>query len=513
MSDKALSSLTSIGTLADADTGDEVYIVRGGNSRRAALGSGWVLAADLASTDAGKGADLVGLPDPTGYFVATTVRSALEELRTDHSIYESGNPVPGAKLFIEPGSGSTDPLYPNLATLKYDAGQHVFETWDYVSDVQRTQLRIQCDSLAVNNLVIQPAQSTHAPTEFAEGSDTNISLHRNAKGTGAHLFSNGEGFLARFTGDGSGNGNVHHVELRAAQSSGYPLIAPHSTSSSNVDIGISGLGTGFIIAGSDIEVADSRNILDDSGNEILKFGKTATALNYVKITNAATGTGPSIRAEGSETDVPLNLDAKGSSQIVALDHLCASASTINLGRATLPWGVVYLDTAKYIDWGNNNARITHSTGLLTCSVDFVVPADAFGSAWNGSNEVPTKNDIFDAFLDSTWTPVLTGVANIDAVTHVSAYYSRSGSVVHVFGESNVNPTAAAPTLTQFRISLPIASNFTATSEASGVIVRGTATGAYGMIASDAASDELLISFMANDVVNAAYKWHASFKVL
>src|SRR3990167_2922184 len=80
MTDKALSSLTNIGTLADADTGDEIYIVKGGNSRRAALGpvaGGMVLAADLASTAAGKGAALVG------YEGGGTVQSVLEGLATD----------------------------------------------------------------------------------------------------------------------------------------------------------------------------------------------------------------------------------------------------------------------------------------------------------------------------------------------------------------------------------------------------------------------------------------------
>ena len=38
--------------------------------------------ADFASQDVGKGADMIGLPDPNGLFTATTVRGALEELFT-----------------------------------------------------------------------------------------------------------------------------------------------------------------------------------------------------------------------------------------------------------------------------------------------------------------------------------------------------------------------------------------------------------------------------------------------
>jgi hypothetical protein len=51
MTDKALSSLTSIGTLENADTGDTVYIINGGNSRQAALGRVKNLAA-LSPVDA-----------------------------------------------------------------------------------------------------------------------------------------------------------------------------------------------------------------------------------------------------------------------------------------------------------------------------------------------------------------------------------------------------------------------------------------------------------------------------
>src|SRR3990167_1237067 len=38
MTDKKLSELTDVGTLAAADTGDPIYVVVGGNSRRSAVG-------------------------------------------------------------------------------------------------------------------------------------------------------------------------------------------------------------------------------------------------------------------------------------------------------------------------------------------------------------------------------------------------------------------------------------------------------------------------------------------
>jgi hypothetical protein len=57
-------------------------------------------------------------------------------------------------------------------------------------------------------------------------------------------------------------------------------------------------------------------IADSNGNELLKFGVTASAVNEVKITNAATGvTGPLIQVAG-ETNVDLRIQAAGTGDIV-----------------------------------------------------------------------------------------------------------------------------------------------------------------------------------------------------
>jgi hypothetical protein len=51
MADKTVSNLTSIGTLADGDTGDSIYVVAGGNSRRAQLGGLATILPSGATTD------------------------------------------------------------------------------------------------------------------------------------------------------------------------------------------------------------------------------------------------------------------------------------------------------------------------------------------------------------------------------------------------------------------------------------------------------------------------------
>jgi hypothetical protein len=61
-----------------------------------------------------------------------------------------------------------------------------------------------------------------------------------------------------------------------------------------------------------IQFDDAHGIFDDSNNEIILFQKTASAVNYIDVTNSATGNSPSMVAAGSDTNISLALAAKGS---------------------------------------------------------------------------------------------------------------------------------------------------------------------------------------------------------
>jgi hypothetical protein len=52
-------------------------------------------------------------------------------------------------------------------------------------------------------------------------------------------------------------------------------------------------------------------IRDASGNEVLVFGETGSAVNYIKITNGATGSAGAIDTLGDDTNVDLYLNPKG----------------------------------------------------------------------------------------------------------------------------------------------------------------------------------------------------------
>jgi hypothetical protein len=65
-----------------------------------------------------------------------------------------------------------------------------------------------------------------------------------------------------------------------------------------------------------IRLPDATSIQDDSGNEYIKFLKTASAINEISVTNSDTGNNPEISATGDDTNIDLKLTPKGSGNLV-----------------------------------------------------------------------------------------------------------------------------------------------------------------------------------------------------
>jgi hypothetical protein len=69
------------------------------------------------------------------------------------------------------------------------------------------------------------------------------------------------------------------------------------------------IGPGTINA---VQFADATGISDDSGNEQLIFQKTSTAVNYFEMTNAAAAANPKLSVAGSDSNVGMDFQIKGS---------------------------------------------------------------------------------------------------------------------------------------------------------------------------------------------------------
>jgi hypothetical protein len=114
--------------------------------------------------------------------------------------------------------------------------------------------------------------------------------------------------------------------------------------------------------GNDIIVDDAGAIEDDSNNPYIRFQKTASAVNYIDVTNQATGSGPAIDAVGSDSNIDLNISPKGIGRVVlgagAIQQL-AEKATIDTGAGlsgTFNFDVI--TQAVRLHTGNNTANWT-----------------------------------------------------------------------------------------------------------------------------------------------------------
>ena len=151
------------------------------------------------------------------------------------------------------------------------------------------------------------------------------------------------------------------------------------------------LGGNLDTNGNNIQVDDTKGILDDSGNEQLMFGKTATAVNFTKITNAAAGNAPQIEATGSGTDVSLSLTAKG-------------AGTVNIGKSTNVTGTL---------------TATALSGPLTGNVTGNVTGDVTGNADTATTLATGRTISLSGDITGT-SAAFNGSANISFDTQIGA---------------------------------------------------------------------------------------------
>lgn len=98
-------------------------------------------------------------------------------------------------------------------------------------------------------------------------------------------------------------------------------------------------------------------------------------------------------------------------------------------------------------------------------------------------------------VGGTWTPTLTNVANVASFGTVSAgAYIRVFDDVVVSGRVSIDPTSASVN-TQFRMSLPIASNFTLFTDVGGTFHAKDSVSLGGAILADTTNDELNFQYI------------------
>ena len=152
--------------------------------------------------------------------------------------------------------------------------------------------------------------------------------------------------------------------------------------------GLSTTATGTVLTLTDthlnstvsIRLPTATGINDDSGNEYIKFVKTASAVNELTITNTATGNAPDLSATGGDTNIDLKITPKGIGLVTfsgggKIQHIAekitvsATAATGTINYDVTTQAVLYFTSNASANWtlnirgdGTNSLNSVMDTG-------------------------------------------------------------------------------------------------------------------------------------------------------
>jgi hypothetical protein len=113
-----------------------------------------------------------------------------------------------------------------------------------------------------------------------------------------------------------------------------------------------------------IIVDDDHHITDENSNEQLTFQTTASAVNNTQLTNAATGNAPEIAAIGGDTNVDLNVNAKGTGRVTLGPAKIQQTAEKVTTEATAATGTVNYDVLTQAVWNFT----TNASGNWTLNI-------------------------------------------------------------------------------------------------------------------------------------------------
>lgn len=179
---------------------------------------------------------------------------------------------------------------------------------------------------AVNHVDITNNSTAGSPAIRAVGDDTDVDLRLLGKGAGTVQLASNPQLTAGTPAilDSSGNelavfspigSAVNHIDIVNNATGSGPIIRAVGEDT-DVDLRLLSKGAGVVSIEDDLKL-DTGDIVDTNGNVILRVTPIGSAVNHIDIINGATGQNVTLRAVGTDTDVNVNLVAKGAGEIQA----------------------------------------------------------------------------------------------------------------------------------------------------------------------------------------------------
>ena len=171
----------------------------------------------------------------------------------------------------------------------------------------------------------------------------------------------------------------------------------------------------------DIRLPTAKAIADDSGNEYIKFVKTASAVNEISITNSATGNSPDLSVTGGDTNIGLSITTKGTGLIKLNDGAYFPEATLTDGT-TVTWDASTAPVCK-LTLGGNRTLSAPTNGATGQFISIAVIQDATGS------RTLTWNSVYEFTADTAPT-LTTTVSKADLFV-----FRYNGTVWHEMGRN------------------------------------------------------------------------------
>ena len=207
------------------------------------------------------------------------------------------------------------------------------------------------------------------------------------------------------------------------------------------------------------KIANGGFIADANGNELMVFNTTGSAVNFLDLTNSATGNAVALAAKGTDGNISLTLASKGTGTINILGTTALKVPVGTIAqRPTAATGQIRFNSETggfegYTGntWGSLGGIVDSAHGSNTFLIaGKVADASVFGStagAFNGSNQIGTDDTLsfFAGSVDGSNNAERGARKMIISKDNITMF-SKADSTSVIFDVNNSGNTTVAGTL-------------------------------------------------------------------